>query len=69
MNHLMLFILRRELVKISVHLQIAFAAGIHRAEEQWLKEQLRSTIQFRMFQVGTVMPTASRTEGQHLVPL
>jgi hypothetical protein len=57
MNHLMLFILRRELVKISVHLQIAFAA------EQWLKEKLSSVIQFRMFQVGTVMPTA------HLVPL
>jgi hypothetical protein len=35
---------------------------------QWLEEQLNIET-FRMLRVGTRKPTASRTEGQDLVPL
>jgi hypothetical protein len=60
--------LKRDLIKISVDLQTAFAAETHLAEGQWLKEQL-SMAKLRTFRVGTRMQTVSRTEGQCLVPL
>jgi hypothetical protein len=47
-----------EFLKISVDLQTEFAAETHRAEGQWLEEQL-SMVKLRMFRVGTRMPTAS----------
>jgi hypothetical protein len=68
MDHLRLFKLKHDLLKISVDLQTAFAADTHFAEGQWLKEQL-NVAKLRMFRVGTRMPTVSRTEGQYLVPL
>jgi hypothetical protein len=40
MDHLRLFTLKYDLLKISVDLQTAFAAETHLAEGQWLKEQL-----------------------------
>jgi hypothetical protein len=40
MDHLRLFTLKYDLLKISVYLQTAFAADTHLAEGQWLKEQL-----------------------------
>jgi hypothetical protein len=40
MDQLRLFTLRRELLKISVHLQTAVAVKTHLAEGQWVKEQL-----------------------------
>jgi hypothetical protein len=40
MNQLRPFTLKNDLLKISVDLQTAFAAGTHLAEGQWLKEQL-----------------------------
>jgi hypothetical protein len=55
------------LLKISTNLQIEFAARTHLAVGQWLEEQL-NVEKFRMFRVGTRKPTASRTEGQNLVP-
>jgi hypothetical protein len=68
MEHLRLFTLKYDLLKISVDLLTAFAAETHLAEGQWLKEQL-NVVKLRMFRVGTRMPTVSRTEGQCLVPL
>jgi hypothetical protein len=68
MDQLRLFKLKHDLLKISVDLQTAFAADIHLAEGQWLKEQL-NVAKLRMFRVGTRVPTVSRTEGQYLVPL
>jgi hypothetical protein len=68
MDHLRLFTVKYGLLKISVHLQTAFAAETHPAERQWLKEQL-NVVKLRLFRVGTRMPTVSRTEGQHLAPL
>jgi hypothetical protein len=56
------------LLKISTNLQTEFAARIRLAVGQWLQEQL-NVENFRMFRVGTRKPTASRTEGQNLVPL
>jgi hypothetical protein len=67
MDHLRLFKLKHDLLKITVDLQTAFAADTHLAEGQWLKEQL-TVVKLRMFRAGTRMPTASRTEGQYLVP-
>jgi hypothetical protein len=68
MDQLRLFTLQHDLLKISVDLQTAFAAETHRAEGQWLKEQLDLS-KLRMFRVGTRMPTVCRTEGQCLAPL
>jgi hypothetical protein len=68
MDHLRLFTLNYDLLKISVDLQTAFAAETHPAEGQWLKEQL-NVVKLRMFRVGTRMPTVSRTEWQYSVPL
>jgi hypothetical protein len=68
MDRLNIFTLKHELLKISVHLQTEFAAETHPAEGQWLKEQL-NVVKLSMFRVGTLMPTVSRTEGQHLAPL
>jgi RNA-binding protein YlmH len=68
MDRLKLFTLKHELLQVSVYLQTAFAAETHLAEEQWLKEQL-NVVKLRMSRVGTQMPTVSRTEGQHLVPI
>jgi hypothetical protein len=64
----MAFYTKNDLLKISVHLQTEFSAETHLAEGQWLKEQLK-VVKLRMFQVGTLIPTVSRTEGQYLVPL
>jgi hypothetical protein len=36
--------------------------------KQWLEKQL-NVENFRIFRVGTRKPTASKTEGQDLVPL
>jgi hypothetical protein len=58
----------RDLLKISVNLQIAFAAETHFAEGYWLKKQL-NVVKLRMFPAETGMRTVSRTEEQHLVPL
>jgi hypothetical protein len=58
----MLFKHKRDLLKISIDLQTAFAAETHLAEGQWLKEQL-NVVKLRMFRVGTRMPTVSRTDG------
>jgi hypothetical protein len=52
MDHLRLFTLKYDLLKISVDLQIAFAAETHLAEGRWLKEQL-NVLKLRMFRVGT----------------
>jgi hypothetical protein len=59
MDHIRLFKLKHDLLKISVDLQTAFAADTHLAEGQWLKEQL-NVVKFRMFRVGTRMPPVSR---------
>jgi hypothetical protein len=50
MDHLRLFTLKYDLLKVSVDLQIAFAADTHLAEGQWLKEQL-NVIKLPMFRV------------------
>jgi hypothetical protein len=68
MDHLRLFTLIYDLLKISVDLQTAFAAEAHLSEGQWLKEQLNA-VKLRMVRVGTRMPNVSRTEGQCLMPL
>jgi hypothetical protein len=68
MDLLRLIAVQHKLLKISAHLQAAFAAETHLTEVQWLKEQL-NMVKLRMFRVGTRMPTVSRTEGQYLVPL
>jgi hypothetical protein len=60
--------LKFRLLKISTNLQTDFAARTHLAVGQWLEEKL-NVKKFRMFRVGTRKPTASRTEGQNLVPL
>jgi hypothetical protein len=39
-DQLMLFTLKREVLKTSVHLQTAPAAETHPAEKHWLKKQL-----------------------------
>jgi hypothetical protein len=68
MDHLRLFTLKYDLLKISVYLQAAFVAETHLPEGQWLKEQL-NVLKLRMFRVGTRMPTVSRTHGHCLAPL
>jgi hypothetical protein len=68
MDQLRLFKFKHDLLKISLHLQTAFAADTNLAEGQWLKEQL-NMVKLRMFRVGTRMPTLSRAEGHYLVPL
>jgi hypothetical protein len=60
--------LQYRLLKLSTNLQTEFAARTHLAVGQWLEEQL-NVEKFRMFRVGTRKPTASRTEGQNLMPL
>jgi hypothetical protein len=67
-DHLRVFKLKHDLLKISADLQTPFAADTHLAEGQWLKKQLK-VVKLRMFRVGTRMPSVSRTEGQYLVPL
>jgi hypothetical protein len=67
-DQLRLFVFKREFLQISVDLQTALAAETHRAEGQWLEEQL-NTAKLRTFSVGTRMPTDSRAEGQYLAPL
>jgi hypothetical protein len=62
MDQLRLFKVKHDSLKIYEDLQTAFAADTHLAEGQWLKEQL-NVVKLRMFQVGTRMPTVSRTEG------
>jgi hypothetical protein len=64
MDQLRLFTVKHDLLKISVHLQTAFAADTHLAEGQWLEEQL-NVVKLRMFRVGTRMPTVSRSEEQY----
>jgi hypothetical protein len=59
MDHIRIFKLKDDLLKISVDLQTAFAADTHLAEGQWLKEQL-NVVKLRMFRVGTRMQTVSR---------
>jgi hypothetical protein len=68
MNHLRLFTLKYDLLKISVYLQTAFAAETHLAEGQWLQEQL-NVLKLRMFRVGTRMSAVFRTDGHCLMPL
>jgi hypothetical protein len=68
MLQLRLFKFKHDLLKISVHLIISFAADTHLAEGQWLKEQL-NVVKLRIFRVGTRMPAVSMREGQYLVPL
>jgi hypothetical protein len=68
MDQIRLFTLKHGLLKMSVHLQTAFAAETHLAEGKWLKEQL-NVVKLATSRVGNTMPTASRTEGQHLAPL
>jgi hypothetical protein len=63
MDHLRLFTLKYDLLKISVDSQAEFAAETHLTEGQWLKEQL-NLLKSCMFRVGTRMPTVSKTEGQ-----
>jgi hypothetical protein len=53
---------------MSTNLQTEFAARTHLPVGEWLEEQL-NVEKFRMFRVGTRKTTASRTEGQNLVPL
>jgi hypothetical protein len=48
MDQLRVFTLKYDLLKLSVDLQIAFAAETHLAEGQWLKEQLNVVV-LRMF--------------------
>jgi hypothetical protein len=67
MDQLKNFTLKNYLLKISVHSQTEFAADTHLAEGQGLKKQL-NVVKLRMFRVGTLMPTVSRTEGQYLAP-
>jgi hypothetical protein len=67
-DHLRLFTLKYDLLKISVYLQTAITAKTHLIEGQWLKEQL-NMLKLRMFRVGTRMPTVSMTDGHCLVPL
>jgi DNA mismatch repair ATPase MutL len=57
------FTLIHELLIILLHLETAFAAETLLAEEQWLKEQL-TTVKLRTSQIGTRIPTFTRTEGQ-----
>jgi hypothetical protein len=65
----MLFTFKCEFIKISVYLQIAFAAAeTHPAEGQELEEQL-NIAKLRIFQAGTRLATVSRTEGEYLAPL
>jgi hypothetical protein len=66
-DHLRLFTLKYDLLKISVDLQTASAAETQLAEGQGLKEQM-NVLKLRMFRVGTRMPTVSGTGGQYLVP-
>jgi hypothetical protein len=68
MCQLTLFTFKPEYLNISVGLHTALAAETHRAEGQWLKEQL-NVVKLRMLRVGTRMQTVSRTEGQYLAPL
>jgi hypothetical protein len=49
-NQLRLFTLKREFLKISPHSQTALGAETHRAEEQWLEEQL-NVVKLRMFRL------------------
>jgi hypothetical protein len=65
---LRLFTFKHKLLKISVHLQTAFAAETHLAVLKWLEQQV-NMVKLRMFRVETRMPTVSRGEGQHLAPL
>jgi hypothetical protein len=53
---------------MSTNLPTEFTARTHLAVGQWLEEQI-NVEKFRMFRVGTCKPTASRTEGQNLMPL
>jgi hypothetical protein len=61
-NQLRLVKLRRDLLKISINLQIALAADTHLAE---VAEGATELGEITMFRVGTRIPTVSRREGQH----
>jgi hypothetical protein len=63
-----LFTFKREFLKKSTDLQTVFAAETHQAKGQWLEEQL-NMVKLSMFRVGTLRPTASRPEGQHLAKI
>jgi hypothetical protein len=67
-DQIMHFKLKFELLKLSTNLQTELEAETHLPVGQWLEEQLNIE-KFRMFRVGTRKPTASRTEGQDLLPL
>jgi hypothetical protein len=62
LDHLRLFALKHESLKISLHLQTVFEVETHRAEGHWLKEQL-NMLKLRMYREGTRMTNSSRTEG------
>jgi hypothetical protein len=64
----MLSTFKRDLLKISVDLQTAFAAEARLAGGQWLKERLNA-VKLRMFGVGTPAPTVDRPVRQHLAEL
>jgi hypothetical protein len=68
MNQLRIFASRHELLKLSIRFQTAFGAGTHSAEGQCLKEQL-NMLTLCMVRFGAAIPTVSRAECQHLVPV
>jgi hypothetical protein len=55
-DQLRLFIFQHELLKLSVHLQTAFAAETRLAEGPLLEEHV-NVVNLRMFRAGTRMPT------------
>jgi hypothetical protein len=51
-DQLRLFTLQQDFLKISVHIQTAFAAATYIAERQWPKKKL-NVVQLYIFRVGT----------------
>jgi hypothetical protein len=63
-----LLIFEREFLKKICTFTTVFAAENYRAVGYLLKEQL-NMLKLRLFRVGTRMPTASRAEWPHSLPL
>jgi hypothetical protein len=63
MEHLRLFTLKRDLLKISTDLQTAFAAETYLTKEQWLKEQL-NVLQLRTFQSRNTNADSFQDRGE-----
>jgi hypothetical protein len=63
-----LLTIKHELLQISVGLQTTFVAETHVAEGQRLEEHV-NMVKLRTLRIEARMPTISRTDGQHLVPL